>query len=142
MFSRMTSPLFLTAQADRLMRQRLAAALKPLGLAPAQFMVLVDLAGGQARTQKELADRLAVEQPTMANTLARMERDGLIVRAPKPGDRRTVLIRATVAAEETLAQATRAAQTVSEAATRGLTNEERMRLVGTLAQVIGNLEEA
>ncbi len=140
MFSRMTSPLFLTAQADRLMRQRLAAALKPLGIAPAQFMVLVDLAGGQMRTQAELAERLAVEQPTMANTLARMERDALIERTPKPGDRRTVLIRATAAAEATLAQATPAVQAITEAATRGLTAEERMRFLGTLAQVIGNLE--
>jgi DNA-binding MarR family transcriptional regulator len=141
MFSRMTSPVHLTAQAERLMRRRAAEALAPLGLSPAAFMALVDLSGGQARTQTELAERLGVEQPTMANTLKRMERDGLIERAARPGDGRTFEIRATPRAEEIYAAAARAVQAVGDRATRGLTTEERLRFVGTLARVIGNLDE-
>ncbi len=141
MFSRMTSPVHLAAQAERLMRRRLAEALAPLGLSPAAFMVLVDLAGGQTRTQTELARRLGVEQPTMANTLKRMERDGLILRSPRKDDARTADVTATPRAEEAYAMAARAAQGVAEAATRGMTTEERLRFVGLLARVIGNLED-
>jgi DNA-binding MarR family transcriptional regulator len=140
MFSRMTSPVHLTAQAERLMRRRTAEALAPLGLSPAAFMVLVDLAGGQSRTQKELAERLGVEQPTMANTLKRMARDGLIERKARAGDGRITDIRATPKAEGVYASATRAVQAVGDLATRGLTTEERLRFVGTLARIIDNLD--
>jgi DNA-binding MarR family transcriptional regulator len=140
MYSRMTSPAYLTALADRLLGMHLTTGLKRLGLAPAQFLVLVDLAGGQSRTQKELVRRLAVEQPTMANTLARMERDGLIIRTRSAGDRRQSIITATAKAEAIYGEAVRAAQSVNELATRGLTTEERLRFVGTLARIIENLQ--
>jgi DNA-binding MarR family transcriptional regulator len=139
MFSRMTSPAYLTAQAERLIRRRLTEALAPHGLSPAAFMVLVDLAGGQARTQGELAARLSVEQPTMANTLKRMARDGLVESRPRDGNRRIADLRATPKAEALYAVAARAAQGVGEAATAGLTTEERLRFLGTLARMIENL---
>lgn len=142
MFSRMTSPVYLTAQADRLIRRRLAAALAPLGLSPAAFMVLVDLQGGQTRTQAVLAERLAVEQPTMANTLNRMERDGLISRSRRTGDARSSDIAATAKADEVYSAAVKAVQAVNEAATQGMTTEERLRFVGTLARVIENMEKS
>jgi DNA-binding MarR family transcriptional regulator len=140
MFSRMTSSGFLATHVARLFNQEFAMALKPLGLAPAQFMVLIDLADGQPRAQGELAARLDVEQPTMTNTLNRMERDGLILREIKPGDRRVQLIRATQKALGLYRQAAMAAINVNERATRGLTTEERLRFLGTLAQVIDNLK--
>jgi DNA-binding MarR family transcriptional regulator len=140
MFSRMTSPVYLTAQAERLMRRRMAEALAPFGLSPAAFLVLVDLAGGQTRTQGELVDRLGVEQPTMANTLKRMQRDGLISRRPRAGEGRRSDIRATEQAEAAFAAAIKAVQHINDAATQGLTTEERLRFVGTLARVIENLE--
>ena len=45
-----------------------------------------------ALTQKELARLAAIEQPTMAATLARMERDGLIERRADPDDGRSSLV--------------------------------------------------
>jgi DNA-binding MarR family transcriptional regulator len=141
MYSRMTSAAFLAGQCSRLMAVRLQEALKPFGLAPAQFMVLVDLAGGQKRTQRELAARLDVEQPTMANTLARMERDGLLTRTANPHDKRVAFLSATPRAEAVYAQAAKAAISVNERAVRGLTTEERLRFLGTLARVIDNLKD-
>jgi DNA-binding MarR family transcriptional regulator len=140
MFSRMTSPIVLTALADRLFTRRLAEALAPMALSPAAFMVLADLSGGQKRTQRALAARLGVEQPTMANTLQRMERDGLIARTQRIGDTRTADITATPRAENVYPIAVKAVQAISDAATRGLTTEERLRFIGTLARVIENLD--
>ncbi len=63
--------------------------LAPLGLTPAQFAVIDFLftSGGSA-TQAEIARSVGVEQPTMAATLRRMERDNLIVRVADPSDGR------------------------------------------------------
>ena len=55
-----------------------------LGFAVAQMPVLIALSNGNAMTQKELAERAEIEQPTMAQLLARMERDGLIRRSANP----------------------------------------------------------
>jgi MarR family transcriptional regulator, transcriptional regulator for hemolysin len=54
--------------------------------------VFFALANGGTLSQSALARWATVEQPTMANTLNRMERDGLIVRTPDPDDRRSALI--------------------------------------------------
>ena len=48
----------------RLLTQALAEILRPLGLAPAQFIVLIELWDGEALTQKDLMGRLDVEQAT------------------------------------------------------------------------------
>jgi len=61
---------------------------KPYGVTQGQLPVLccLDKEGGQ--TQVELCKNIQVEQPTMANTLSRMERDGLIYRVSCDQDKR------------------------------------------------------
>ena len=61
-----------------------------LGFSPGQFPVLIELWNEDGLTQREILDRLEIEQATLANTLARMERDGLIRREPHPRDKRAV----------------------------------------------------
>ncbi len=63
-----------------------------LGFSPGQFPVLLELWQEDGLTPKQLLDKLEVEQATLANTLARMERDGLIQRTPHPTDRRAQII--------------------------------------------------
>ena len=54
------------------------ARLKPLGFGVGHLPVLVALQDGRASTQRDLARFAKIEQPPMAQMLARMERDGLI----------------------------------------------------------------
>ncbi len=61
-----------------------------LGFSPGQFPVLIELWNEDGLTQREILDRLEIEQATLANTLARMERDGLIRREPHPRDKRAI----------------------------------------------------
>jgi MarR family transcriptional regulator for hemolysin len=70
------------------------ARLKPLGFGVGHLPVLVALQDGQASTQRDLARFAKIEQPPMAQMLARMERDGLIQRAPDPADGRSSRITA------------------------------------------------
>lgn len=60
----------------------LSEGLKPLGIAPAQFPILIELWNKDGLSQQELVERADLKQATIANTLARMERDGLITREP------------------------------------------------------------
>lgn len=63
-----------------------------LGFAPGQFPILVELWNEDGLTQHELVARLQVEQATIANTLNRMERDGLVEKRKHPTDKRAQLI--------------------------------------------------
>jgi DNA-binding MarR family transcriptional regulator len=82
--------------------------------------VFLALHEGNALPQKELARVAAVEQPTMANTLVRMQRDGLITREPDPHDRRSTLIRLTAAGRENAELAMAAAGRVNHLALSAL----------------------
>ncbi|HEY1097650.1 MAG TPA: MarR family transcriptional regulator, partial [Myxococcota bacterium] len=68
------------------------ARLKAFGFSMSQMPVLHALQDGVAKSQKELAQLARIEQPTMAEMLTRMERDGVIERAPNPRDGRGSLI--------------------------------------------------
>ncbi|GAA2859391.1 MarR family winged helix-turn-helix transcriptional regulator [Nonomuraea rubra] len=65
-------------------RNQLAAALIPLGLHVGQELLLNQLWREDGLTQGELIARLGVEPPTVTKTLQRLERSGIVYRAPDP----------------------------------------------------------
>lgn len=116
--------------------------LRPLGLGMHQLPVLIALEEEEALSQKELAARARVEQPTMAEMLARMERDGLLERAPNPDDGRGRLWSLTPTARARLPKA-RAALLLGEAdASSRLRKSEKAEAIRLLRTVVETLEDA
>jgi DNA-binding MarR family transcriptional regulator len=116
------------------------ARLRELGFATAQLPVLTALKDGARRSQTELAQWAKVEQPTMAQLLARMERDGIIRREPDPGDRRSSLVSLTEEAISRLPAGRAILEQGNRDATRGLTEEEVDTLLDLLRRVLANVE--
>ncbi len=131
---------YLVNWAARLFARAIDRRLKPLGVSSGQLPVFFALSGGRALTQRALVDFAAIEQPTMAATLTRMERDGLIVRRPNPDDRRGVLISLTPEAEVRAAEVRTATDAVNAAALAGLGPEEQVQVRALLARMISGLE--
>lgn len=125
----------LAIAAGRLFQRELERQLAPLGLAPAHLPVLFALADGAMATQKTLANLAGVEQPTMAATLARMERDGLILRHPDPADRRSALVALTPQATDSLDAVRRITSAVDMLALEQLAPAERQLFLALLTQV-------
>ncbi len=125
----------------RLLRRLADRHLKPLGLTAAYLPVLNALATHEALAQKALARIAAIEQPTMAATLARMERDGIIVRQPDPHDGRSALFSLSPATRRKLPALRRAIAMVNEEALAGLPASERGRFHRQLHAVVAALEE-
>jgi MarR family transcriptional regulator, transcriptional regulator for hemolysin len=115
--------------------------LKPLGFGVGQLPVLVALQNGKASTQRDLARFAKVEQPPMAQMLARMERDGLIERTPDPADGRSSRIMLTEAARESMPEAIATLFQGNREALDGFTRQESEQLVGLLTRLIANLDE-
>lgn len=139
-FDRSKSAGYLANHMARLFALALHERIRPLGLAPGQFMTLLELWNGDNLTQKELVQRLDVEQATIANTLARMERDGLITRHANPDDRRAQLIRLTDKARLLEREAIAAAEATNAEALDGFTDAERDAFVAMMTRAIGALK--
>ena len=116
------------------------ARLKPLGFGVGHLPVLVALQDGRASTQRDLARFAKIEQPPMAQMLARMERDGLIQRAPDPADRRSHRIKLTEAAKARLPDAVAVLLQGNRDVLRDFTDEEVGLLVALLTRLIAGLD--
>ena len=124
----------------RLFAAALTERIQPLGLTTGQFPILLQLWREEGLTQKQLVERLDLEQATIANTLTRMERDGLILRKPHPEDGRSQCIHLTRKARSLEEPATKAAQAVNEIALKSLRAEERRAFLETMGTVIRSLQ--
>ena len=139
-FSKMHSAGFLANLMARKFAASLQQEIRDLGLAPAQFMVLAEMSEQDGLTQRQLVERLEVEQATMANTLARMQRDSLIDRLASETDRRAKCIFVTEKGREVLEIAFHRAQKVNATATSDLTPQEREVFVKLMNKVIETLK--
>ncbi|MCP4182103.1 MAG: MarR family transcriptional regulator [Hyphomicrobiales bacterium] len=141
-FKKMNSPGYLINHMARLFAQGLRDEIAPLGIAPAQFMALLELWNEDGLTQKELVERLDVEQATIANTITRMERDGLIERRSHPDDGRARLIYATDKARLLEANATKSAMTINRAFLHALSPDEQQQFTDFMQRVIADIKKS
>lgn len=116
--------------------------LQPLGLSPAQFLTLNELWLDDGLTQSDLTQRLGIEQATMANTLARMQRDGLIERKPHPDDRRSQLVWLSHHARALQTSATEAAVNANKQVLESLPAAERELFLSMMNRVAAALRAA
>ncbi|GHD10705.1 MarR family winged helix-turn-helix transcriptional regulator [Tianweitania populi] len=136
----LSTPGHLISLAARGFTRLSEARLKPLGFGVGHLPVLVALRDGQASTQRDLARFAKIEQPPMAQMLARMERDGLIERRPDPADGRSSRITLTAQAEKQLPDAITALLKGNGEVLQGFSDDEVAQLVDMLTRLIANLD--
>ena len=91
-------------------RARLDERLNKIGQTNARWATLYWIATAEtALNQREVAERVGIETPTLVRILDQLEAQGLVVRTPDPDDRRAKIITATAAAEAALADGDRIA---------------------------------
>lgn len=110
--------------------------LEPLGIAPAQFPILLSLWETDGLSQNELVELADLKQATIANTLARMERDGLIVRKDNPNDARSRLIFLSDTAKALQEPATQIAQNINAGALSVLDDDEKQAFIEMMNKVL------
>lgn len=137
---RVDDPTVWLVHASRWLGRRVEQQLRPLEIGVAYLPVATTLLEEGPMSQRELATRVQVEQATMTALLARLERDGWVVRAPHPTDRRSNLISLTDHARELLPRARAATTAVAERALDQFSEEERAMLGDLLRRVVDNLE--
>ena len=139
MFDSSRSTGHLVSRAQRLFAKEADRRLKPLGLSSGHIPVILALAVEPVLSQRALVQSAAIEQPTMAATLARMERDGLVERRPDRTDARSSLFSLTRRAKSKLPQFFEQLDEGNAVALAGLRGRERRQLLDLLTRVIHNL---
>jgi DNA-binding MarR family transcriptional regulator len=134
------TPGYLVSRAARAFARLSEARLRPLGLGVGSVPVLAALREDQPTTQRDLARRLSVEQPPMAQMLSRLERNGLITRETDPDDARSRLVSLSAKAEEALPGAVDAVLKGNADALEGFSRDEREQFVSLLERLIVNLD--
>lgn len=140
-FKKEESAGYLINQLARLFARELQHHIQPLGIVTGQFPVLLALWSRDGITQRELLDEIDVEQATLANTLTRMERDGLIKRTKHPDDARAQQIWLTQKALSVREDAYRSALKVNQDSLAILGEEERRVLIELMGKVINSMRE-
>jgi MarR family transcriptional regulator, transcriptional regulator for hemolysin len=130
---------YMTNWAARLLIRSISPRLDVFGLTVGYLPVLFALSANPRLTQKSIVEEIGVEQPTMAATLSRMERDGLIARTPDPADGRSSLISLTAKARDLLPAVEKAVNETNAVATSGLTATERKQFFSIMGKIIAAL---
>ncbi|GAB3495279.1 MarR family transcriptional regulator [Nocardiopsis coralliicola] len=96
-------------RAQQILIGRLDAALKPYGLTFARYeaLVLLTFSASGALPLGKIGERLMVHPTSVTNTIDRLERQGLVRRAPNPSDGRGTLAEITDAGREAMEGASR-----------------------------------
>ncbi|MEP7241266.1 MAG: MarR family transcriptional regulator [Devosia sp.] len=128
---------FQSAQLSRLIANRLREALAPLGLQPAQAAALIEIGSAQGLTQKDLVERLDVEQPGVARTLNGLEAEGWIRREAKAGRAQGLYL--TDKSRAVVAEAARLTAEINRRALNELSRTEQAHLIDALGELIADL---
>lgn len=135
-FSKTQSAGYLINHIARIFARGLSERIKPLGLTTGTFPALLELWETDGLTQKQLVERLDIEQATMANTLARMERDGLILRKKDVSDGRVQRVWLTERARGLRDPAITAAIAENAFELAGLSADERAKFIALMQKII------
>lgn len=99
------------------------------------WLVLVSLQQGRHGAQRELAEAVGIEGPTLTHHLNRMEAAGLVTRTRDPANRRVHRVELTDAGSEAFRRLVGAVRTFDRRLRRGLTQEQ----VDGLDDLLGRL---
>lgn len=135
-FEKKNSAGYLVNHTARLFAAGLQDRIAPLGITIGQFPVLLELWVKDGVTQRELLEKLALEQATLANTLNRMERDGLIIRKKHPADARSQQIWLTAKGQAPRDTAYQAASSQNEQSLAPLSEAEREQFLDFMRRII------
>jgi MarR family transcriptional regulator for hemolysin len=103
------------------------------------WLILLSLKSRSWRTQRELAEALGIEGPTLTHHLAGLERAGLVARSRDPDNRRVQRVELTEAGDAAFHRLRRAASRFDQRLRSGLDDDEVQRLREFLARLLSNV---
>lgn len=108
----------------------------------ATWTVLFALKSRSPLIQREIADMLGVEGPTLTRHLARMEAEGLIVRRRTPEDRRAAVVELSPQGQAAYKRLSRIVSAGGEQVLDGFSDGELDLLISFLTRIVENVNKS
>lgn len=109
--------------------------LRPFGVGPRTYAVLMALSADDGQSQRQLSERLNIHRNAMVAVVDALEADDLVIRQPHPGDRRAFAVTLTDKGRELLPSLDAQGRAQEKEITTGLTADERAALLRLLQKV-------
>jgi MarR family transcriptional regulator for hemolysin len=103
------------------------------------WLVLISLKSGQPASQRELAEAVGIQGPTLTHHLNAMESAGLVTRRRDPGNRRLHLVEPTPGGEALFLRLRNAATAFDQQLRAGLSQDEASQLEALLTRLRDNI---
>lgn len=133
---------FAVARVTRRWRKMLDERLKDLGVTQARWSTMVYLdKGGEGLTQRELANLMAIENPTLVRLLDSLEAQGLIERRPCPNDRRARRLHLTGAGRKFMDDLSERAEVLRDQMLDGISEDDIACTVRVFNKILENAEK-
>lgn len=117
-------------------RAKAASMLADIGLFPGQEILLMQLAESDGKPQKSLCESIGLDHSTVAKSVARLERDGLIERRKCPGDGRVSQVHLTARGRETTDAISRVWAELERLTIKDLSASEQQALMTAAKKIV------
>jgi MarR family transcriptional regulator for hemolysin len=105
------------------------------------WLILVSLKGQRHGAQREIAEEIGIEGPTLTHHLNRMEADGLVTRSRDPENRRVHRVELTAAGDAMFLQLLQTVTRFDQQLRAGFTKTEVAALAGMLDRLQANVAD-
>lgn len=119
-------------------RAKAAGMLADIGLFPGQEILLMQLAENDGKPQKSLCESIGLDHSTVAKSVARLERDGLIERRKCPEDGRVSQVHLTARGREMTDAITRVWAELERETIKDLSTDEQRLLMSAAKKIVSN----
>ncbi len=131
---------FVVYSASKMMQKAFDLELRDkTGINLAQSKVIFALYMQSGPTQRELADKIGVESPTLVPIIDKMEEDGYVKRKPDVSDRRIKRIYATPKTDSLWDSMMECAAQIRKVSTKDLSDQEIKSALGVVKKITENL---
>jgi MarR family transcriptional regulator for hemolysin len=135
-----TEPIGLEiARTAKLLSRAFDDALAEVGGSLPIWLVLVSLKSQQHNAQRDLAEAVGIEGPTLTHHLNRMENAGLLTRTRDPQNRRVHRVELTRSGEATFDRLVKTVVAFDHRLRAGITDKEAVALSGLLGRLRANV---
>lgn len=122
-------------------RMRRDIAGKCVNLSPTDTWLIDRLSESGPARMSELATWQSVDRSTMTTQVGKLEKLGLVQRAPAPHDRRAIVVSVTDAGRQLHNESRAAARAAFDSMLTDWTDQERQQLTESLAHLVNSLEK-
>ncbi|WP_125769826.1 MarR family winged helix-turn-helix transcriptional regulator [Companilactobacillus furfuricola] len=132
---------FITNQSGKIFSKKLEKDLRPYGVTRSQWIALYFIHETPKITQKELADKMSIKEPSIVRLIQRLESEGLLNRIQDENDKRNKQLQLTEKGDEKCLDLLPVAEDFKNHTVQGISEQDLETCIKVLNQMVENTKK-